>query len=476
MSARRPAGGRSPRRVPVLVAVGAGVVGIVAASQAGSAFHPSVRASTAPVAGPTLPPANAISTTWFCSEGTSVTGGRADEAVLAANLGPRPLPATVTVLAATGPSASQRYTIPVAGQQVVPVSALRTAAEPGVSVETLGGSSLAEHELVHGSQTALGPCARQAAPDWYFSGGDTGVGASDWLTLFNPFGDDAIVDVTFLTSQGVEAPGSAQAVEVPRRSRITLPLHQIVPDHDSLAFHVHARTGRVVAEQSLTFDGTNGVTGIAPSLGATGTASLWRIPTGDAEAGTTAAVVIANFANAGTRADVQVTLDNASAPVQHVTVPSMGVASVPLTNVGTSGGYAVTVRSPRSGPVVSQLLEIWGPPSPVAGVTDTLGSTTTATRWAFAAGRIASTGDAQIVALNPGRRHVTVRLLAGAGGALHTVETASVAPGKRAVFSLVTAGVGPDEPLEVRASGPVVAGRLVVGPSPSASVGVPARP
>jgi Family of unknown function (DUF5719) len=476
VSARRPGAVRGPRRVPILVAVGAAAVGIVAASQAGQAFRPSVRASTAPVAGPTLPPANAISATWFCSEGTSVAGGRADETVVAANLGARSLPATVSVLPGDRSPVSQQYSIPAAGQQVVSVSALHRAPEPGVSVETLGGSSVVEHELTHGSQTAVGPCARQAAPDWYFSGGDTGVGASDWLTLFNPFGDDAIVDITFLTSQGVEAPGSAQAVDVPRRARITLPLHQIVPDHDNLALHVHARTGRVVAEQSVVFDGSNGVTGIAPSLGATGTASLWRVPTGDAQPGTVASVVIANFADTGTRADVAVTLDNATAPVQHVTVPSMGVTAVPLTNVGTTGGYAVTVRTPRARPVVTQLLESWAPPSPVAGAAATLGATTTATRWGFAAGRVAAAGDAQIVALNPGRHPVTVRLLAGAGGTFGTVATARVAPGKRAVFPLLSAGVGPDEPLEVRASGPVVAGRLVLGPSPSSSLGVPARP
>jgi len=55
-------------------------------------------------------------------------------------------------------------------------------------------------------------------------------GATDTLALFNPFGDDAIVDLTFLTAQGVEAPGQGQAIDVPRRSRVSVALQQPLPD------------------------------------------------------------------------------------------------------------------------------------------------------------------------------------------------------------------------------------------------------
>jgi hypothetical protein len=68
-----------------------------------------------------------------------------------------------------------------------------------------------------------------------------------------------------------------------------------------------------------------------------------------------------------------------------------------------------------------------------------------------------------------------VRVLAGAAGGLGRIATATVAPGQRVVVPLA-AGVGPNQVLVLSADGPVAAGRLVLGPSPSASSGVPALP
>ena len=105
-------------------------------------------------------------------------------------------------------------------------------------------------------------------------------------------------------------------MEVPRRSRVSLALHVIVPDHDVLAFHVHARIGRLVAEQSIDTDGTNGPAGLTTTLGAAAPATTWRFPTLDAQSGTAATLSIANFANAGTKATLGYTLD------QHATLPA----------------------------------------------------------------------------------------------------------------------------------------------------------
>ena len=72
--------------------------------------------------------------------------------------------------------------------------------------------------------------ARAAPPtDWYFAAGTTVKGAQQYLVLFNPFGDDAIVDVSFLTDAGVQEPDDLQALVVPRRSRVTIPVQDAVP-------------------------------------------------------------------------------------------------------------------------------------------------------------------------------------------------------------------------------------------------------
>ena len=474
MSPRRTPPGR---RVVALVAVAAGALGLVAASQVGHTFHPSLPAAAPVDAGPSLPPADAIASTWFCAEGTAVAGGRADETVIVANVAPHAVTATLTVL--SGSSAAprtRRVSVAAFGQRRILLSTLLTAPEPGVIVEVPGSGGVVEHQLTRGPQTTIGPCARQAGTDWYFAGGDTGVGAEDWLTLFNPFGDDAIVDVTFLTTTGIEAPGQAQAVEVPRRSRVSLALHVIVPDHDALAFHVHARIGRLVAEQSIDTDGTNGPAGLTATLGAAAPATTWRVPALDAQSGTAATLSIANFANAGTKSTVSYTLDqHATLPATHLTVPSMGITANPIgQQVPPSGGYAIAVRGARAGPILPTLTETWSTPAPVTDIAATLGATVTARRWVFATGRLDTTDPAQLVALNPTSHRVRVTLLTASSGtvSLHRVTSTTVAARQRAVFPL-DASIGPDQVLVLSATGPIVGGRLVLGPSIIAGIGVP---
>jgi hypothetical protein len=126
----------------------------------------------------------------------------------------------------------------------------------------------------------------------------TGPGAEHDLALFNPFGDDAIVDVTFLTDTGVQQPDDLQAVVVPRRSRITIPVQNEVlpaasPRRCASQAHRH--------ERSPIFDGT------VPDAGPTWGRCLARVrvahdrggspTTTDSGIGTLA---LANFADVGT--------------------------------------------------------------------------------------------------------------------------------------------------------------------------------
>ena len=83
-------------------------------------------------------------------------------------------------------------------------------------VEVFGGQAVVEHEVRSRNDFAVGPCAREPSRHWFFADGTTERGAEEWLALFNPFGDNAIVDVSFLTEDGFQAPGETQAVVVPR--------------------------------------------------------------------------------------------------------------------------------------------------------------------------------------------------------------------------------------------------------------------
>ena len=134
--------------------------------------------------------------------------------------------------------------------------------------------------LEHDGDVGVESCTRTAAPDWYFASGTTVDGSQQELLLFNPFGDDAIVDVSFITDTGAQEPagaaGARRAATVaghgPRAGLGAAPAH--------VAAHVHARTGRVVAEQTQIFDDVvvdgASLNGIALSLGTTAPATVCR--------------------------------------------------------------------------------------------------------------------------------------------------------------------------------------------------------
>ena len=84
------------------------------------------------------------------------------------------------------------------------------------------------HVLEHGGDVGVESCTRTAAPDWYFASGTTVDGSQHDVLLFNPFGDDAIVDVSFITDTGTQEPAGLQALVIPRRSRVTIPVQDSV--------------------------------------------------------------------------------------------------------------------------------------------------------------------------------------------------------------------------------------------------------
>ncbi len=483
MARRTPSTDGAPERrvwrTPALVALGAVLVGAIVLAQGSSARTPPPGAVREPADGPTVPARSNVSASWYCAEGTSTPDGRATETVIVGNLERHPIDVTVTVMPGGGEQPQRRrVSVDTFAQRRIEISTVLAAAEPGVVVEVFGGQAVVEHEVRSTDDFAVGPCTRRAARTWLFTGMTTDRGAQEWLALFNPFGDDAIVDVTFLTANGVDAPGETQALVVPRRSRVSVAVHDLVSREPELAMSVVARTGRVVAEASTQFDGTDARLGLALSPGVNGGARVWRFPSGTSTAGTTRSVSIANFGDAAADVEVELLLDNGTniAP-DLVTVPPMGLAAVDVgQRVAAGVGYAIEVRAVGDTPLVVDATGAWAPPAPVTGVASTPGSVTVATRWAFALGRTTEADDAVLTVLNVGTAAVTVQLYAYTAGdpdSPTSAPAAAVAPGELVEFALAERGIRSDQVLVVSADGPIVVGRQVLGSGVSVSVGVP---
>jgi Family of unknown function (DUF5719) len=475
--------GRERRRLPVLLVVAACIVIAAAWGLSGTDASTTARAgNTIAAAVPTVAEPDTVSSTWYCAEGTGSPGGRADETIIVANEGNTEARAVVTVMAGgRGEPESRRVAVPPGGQVRVPVSSVLQTPEhpddaglvvgPGVVVEVFGGGSIVEHEIVGESDLAVGPCARQAGRDWYFAAGTTERGAEDNAALFNPFPDDAIVDLTFATDAGFIAPADLQALVVPRRSRLTVPVGNFVRRQAQVALHVHVRTGRIVAEQSLTFTAENETRrGLTLSLGAPSPESSWSLPGVVPADGTSHAVLVANFDTSATEVEIAPRFEEPSSTrPKPVPVGGRSVAVVDLESLGGSGApLAFDVRTTRASPVVVEELASWAPPAAAAGSATTLASPVQAPGWAFAAGRLTPDGDAGVSVLNPGPKSTTVRLLAyesGGGDEPTSVGELQVPARAQARFDLVELGVAPDQVVVVRADAPVIAAGRIVGPT-----------
>ena len=297
--------------------------------------------------------------TWRRARGTAPQGRRpptvaATETVVIASLARTDVEATITVMPG-GDATPATDTMRLApGEQVsVPVADVLATAEPGVVVETVGGAAAVSHVLEHGDDVAMEACTRSAAADWYFASGTTVDESQHDLLLFNPFGDDAIVDVSFVTDTGVQEPGRAAG------ARGAAPVAHHHPRAGLRAPPARASrrtcTRAPVASspsrrrRSTTSPSTaRSRDGIALSAGATAPSSVWRIPAGSTRDGGRVQLALANFSSDDSRVDVKAVLDGeGELQAQTVRVPAQGVTMVDVTTrVPIDTDVAVTATVP----------------------------------------------------------------------------------------------------------------------------------
>jgi hypothetical protein len=356
-------------------------------------------------------------------------------------------------------------TVEVAGRTManLRVADILPVADPGVLVEVTGARAIVTHSITGNGDAGVGPCARDAAPQWHFAAGTTARGAQLWLALFNPFADDAIVDIDFLTNTGAVAPEDLQGFVVPGRTRMTVPVHDAARRDDLVATEVTARRGRVIAEQSQTLDGTDGRRGLALSLGAPTLSTRWEFASGGIAAGRTQSVVIANPASVPTNATIRTRLDGGALEPETVSIPSRTAIVVDLgarVPAGVGFSFAVEGRVPL---IAESLIAVRAPiAAPLRGIATEIGSNEPAGRWIDAPGRATTGSQDSIAVLNPGRAAVTVRVQVMRGGEVTTPPRAArvrIAAGKRAVVDLGVLRVPADAFVVIDASGPVVVDR-----------------
>ena len=440
-------------------------LGLVLVFVIGSIVTSRVSAVSRSVAtGPRVEPSASVAA-WYCAEGTSNPNGRADEEIVMGNVATTPSRATVTVFGGSGvPAVRRRYRVDPGQVVRFRVADISPLAEPGVVVEVSGGATAVEHRIQRGTDGALGPCAREPVQRADFAGGTTLKGAETWLALFNPFPDDAIVDVRATTGDGVRAPGALQGIVVPRFTRVSVPLHDLVSRVDLLAISTSVRRGRVVAEESVALDGTDGRAGLAMSLGE-GRARQWRFPVGVTGSGRQERLVVANPESRDAQVTVSFALD-AAAAVEPVTliVPATTALAVDLTRVPPDIGFSTRVRS--SQPIVAEVIGATGAPqgADVRGLASDLGFGAGARRWVVVPARLdVNSVDELALVSTDGHRH-RIQVVRVDQRRERVVARATVPSVGRVAVDLTKVVGSSAIAVELHADGPVVVERVSARP------------
>lgn len=145
-------------------------------------------------------------------------------------------------------------------------------------VEIDGGGGFVEQVSRHPAGDAVTPCANAASSSWYFADGFTVDDSSERIILSNPYPDAAIVDIGFVTADGIRNPSRLQGYPVPGQSVQVVELG--ARDEPVLAAKVQATRGRVVAARAQHYLG-GGRLGFSLTLGAPSLSSQYYFADGE---------------------------------------------------------------------------------------------------------------------------------------------------------------------------------------------------
>ena len=423
--------------------------GLVVLERRTSPTIPTVPHRASAVDGPTVPSSDAVSVAWFCAEGTSIDGGRADETVMIGNLAQHPIEATITVMPRLPPAASrssgERSTRSRRNACSCRISPSRAAGRGRGGVRRTGDrrARARGHDDV-----AVGPVLAAAEPGVVLRGRHHGPGCRGVAHAVQPVRSRR--DRRRVVPHGDER-AEPLADAVPRRAAALTRSRSRCTSrcYERTARDRGARRGSVSvrrrAHAALRRDRTR--KGLAVSLGSTGSAAHWRLPVGDGEEGAAQSVSIANFAAHATgrrarharRGDCARATDASTSP----RTVSCGWSSA----IG-SRRERVHRRcaASRRAPFVVEAFGTWAAPAPITGVTTTTGLGQRGRRWAFAdrpSRRRDRRGDRR------DQRRRAARSRCSSTRTRRAIRTARRAhplgrpPGERAVFTLSEIGIRP---------------------------------
>jgi len=402
-----------PHRLPAVVAI---VVVLAGAWVVDSRIDRPSAAVATDVQTPMGGRPGARSSAWFCTGATATTDGAATGTIVVANAGARRLTGTATVIPSEGDAKQVNLSVAPSGRSTLRLQEVVTAPYASALVELDGGEAVVELAASGPLGETATACASSASTTWYFAEGVTTRDAVEVISLFNPFPEDAIVDLVFITEEGEVTPQALTGLSVRGRGMHAVNVGEHVQRRVQVSAQITARAGRLVASRLQTFDGSDGRKGLSLALGAATPGDVWYFPEGFLAEGLTERFQLYNPGRDEARTSLEVSLEQGSAEPIILTVPGQSRVTLVANDearIPKGVAHAVTVRSTNGVPVVVERTIDAVSPASRTGLAITGGARVAAERWVVAAGQADDGTEEWLVVQNPGDRplRVSVTLL-----------------------------------------------------------------
>ncbi len=341
----------SLRRVPLLAVL---VVALVGTGLATTLHHP--RNPSALPSGLSVS-VNAESTALYC---TGLTSGPAPGRVSFYNTATQTRTLNVSIKSSRGQTWTGTVKLAAHGARVlVPSSLDRAPLRPkakvpyvvsyGIGVEISGGGVIAEELAAQGDAEA--PCASAGTTRWYATGFDTTVGSSGEISVYNPTGTAAVMNVSVYTAAGFSAPEAFQGLSVPSHAEVDVNLAREVVNTSNIGVGVKVLRGALE------------IVGVEDSMGTLSfdqglhtTAKTTWFPNVTTAQSATAQIRIANPSDRPANVTVDVGLGEYKVPPQTTTINPYSTGAITITPnpaIPVDGYASLTLHS--SVPVVTGL-------------------------------------------------------------------------------------------------------------------------
>lgn len=294
----------SRRRIPALIVVLAGLVGLVVVGRDTAATSAPVFSSPAGTWMPSVTDRGSLTGSWFCpgvpATGEDGVGG----SVVVSNRDSEQLEGRFTILSPGGVAADSDFTVDPWSTSTIDVDAFVTASFASVVVEIDGGQGFVEQIASHPAGDSIAPCSNDTSSEWYLADGFTAGGSVETLILTNPYDDLVLTDLTFSTLNGFSEPIAFKGFPVPAKSVKVIPIAELGNrDEPVIAASVTTRSGRLVVGRAQHFTGA-GRLGYDVSLGAPALRDQWWFADGERGEGITETFSIYNPSDGDVDVDV----------------------------------------------------------------------------------------------------------------------------------------------------------------------------